>query len=256
MCLLVFAWNAARAHRLVLAGNRDEFHARPTSAMDWWPTPRILAGRDLQSGGTWLAADDSGRFAVVTNYRSPLAPTPGAPSRGELIPAFFAQNASPLDWLHRLRTHGERYAGFSLLLGTGDEIAYWSNRSDDPPRALEPGVYGLSNGLLDTPWPKLVRTRDRFRSLLTGAPTLDSLLDLMCDPTVAEDHELPDTGLGLERERFLSSPFIVGPAYGTRCSTALTIDDSRRMQAAERSYAPDGSAVGTRRFELGERGAA
>lgn len=252
MCLLVLAWNAAPARRLVLAGNRDEFHARPTAAMDWWPAPRMLAGRDLQAGGTWLAADRAGRFAVVTNYRSTHVPAHGAPSRGELIPAFFAQDAGPLAWLSRLRAHGARYAGFSLLLGDGDEVGYWSNRSDEAPRALPPGVYGLSNGLLDTPWPKLVRTRERFRSLLATAPTLDSLLDLMYDAAIAEDHELPDTGFGLERERFLSSPFIVGPEYGTRCSTALTFDLSGRLEAAERSYAPDGTAVDTRRFSPGE----
>lgn len=256
MCLLVLAWNAAHGHRLVLAGNRDEFHARAAAPMDWWAAPRMLAGRDLQAGGTWLATDAAGRFAVVTNFRSTDAPPPGAPSRGELIPSFFAQDAPALDWLERLSERGDAYAGFSLLVGDGRELAYWSNRDDAAPRALPPGVYGLSNGLLDTPWPKLVRSRARLAALLErGAPTLDALLDLMRDPRPADEHELPDTGIGRERERFLSSPFIVGPTYGTRCTTALAFDAAGRLHAAERSYAVDGSVADTRRFTLAERAA-
>lgn len=253
MCLLVFAWHAAHGHRLVLAGNRDEFHARPTAAMDWWPKPSMLAGRDLQAGGTWLAADERGRFAVITNFRSPVAPTPGAPSRGELIPDYFAGRAGPLEWLSGLQARAERYAGFSLLAGDANEVAYWSNRSASEPQALPPGVYGLSNGLLDTPWPKLVRTRERLRAhLASRAPTLDALLDLMRDTTPADDRELPDTGFGLERERFLSAPFIVGRDYGTRSTSALAFDAGGRLHAAERSYAADGSAVAVRRFAPGE----
>jgi uncharacterized protein with NRDE domain len=252
MCLLVFAWNAAPGHRLVLAGNRDEFHARPAAPMDWWREPRMLAGRDLQAGGTWLGASDDGRFAVITNFRSTAPPPPGAPSRGELIPAFFAGSTRPLAFLERLAARGERYAGFSLLLGDADGVAYWSNRADHTPRALGPGVYGLSNGLLDAPWPKLTRTRERFAAHVAGGlSTLDAVLDLMMDRHVAPDADLPDTGLGLERERLLAPAFIVGEGYGTRCTSAIAFDARGRLQAAERSYDADGRALATRRFAGG-----
>lgn len=253
MCLVVFAWNSAPGHRLVLAGNRDEFHARPTAPMEWWSAPRMLAGRDLQAGGTWLGADAGGRFAVVTNFRAPAPPpSVGMPSRGALVPAFFAQDGAPLAFLERLAADADRYAGFSLLVGDEREAAYWSNRADGPPRRLAAGVHGLSNGVLDEPWPKLSRTRARLASLLAhAAPGVDALLDLMTDREAAPTHELPDTGLGPERERFLSPAFIVGPAYGTRCTTALALDLEGGWQAAERSYDPAGRALPVRRFDGG-----
>lgn len=264
MCLLVFRWSPGAAHRLVLVGNRDEFHARPTAPMHWWESPRLLAGRDLQAGGTWLAAGDGGRFGVVTNYRSPATP-PGGPSRGALIPAFFDSRAQPREYLDALARGAHAYAGFSLLVGDGREVAYYSNHDPDGPRTLAPGTYGLSNGLLDTPWPKLVRTRERFAALLEGGaapagspleppleppfePPFEPLFSLMSDRAPAPDHALPDTGLGPERERFLSAPFIVGAEYGTRCTTVVAFDADGALLAAERSYATDGRAVGTRRF--------
>jgi uncharacterized protein with NRDE domain len=256
MCLLVFAWSAVPGTRLVLAGNRDEFHARPAAPMQWWTAPRMLAGRDLQAGGTWLGAGEDGRFAVVTNFRAPTAPAAGAPSRGELIPAYFAGRERPLAFLQRLAEDGARYAGFSLLVGDAGELAWWSNRADHGPARLEAGVYGLSNALLDTPWPKLTRTRARFAQLLAaGAPPLDGLLDVMTDRAPAAAGDLPDTGVGAERERFLSPAFIVGAAYGTRCTTALAIDEDGRLHAAERSYDAAGRALDTRRIEHGARAA-
>lgn len=264
MCLLVFRWSPAHSQRLVLVGNRDEFHARPTAPMHWWDAPRLLAGRDLQAGGTWLAAGDDGRFGVVTNFRSPATP-PGGPSRGALIPQFFASGARPREYLNTLARDAHAYAGFSLLVGDGREVAYYSNHDPDGARTLAPGTYGLSNGLLDTPWPKLVRTRERFASVLesrsTAAgdatrarpalalePLVDTLFELMADRTPAPDHALPETGLGPDRERFLSSPFIVSPQYGTRCTTVLAFDAHGTLLAAERSYGTDGRPAGTRRF--------
>lgn len=264
MCLLAFRWSPAGAHRLVLVGNRDEFHDRPTAPMHWWQSPRLLAGRDLLAGGTWLAAGDCGRFGVVTNYRS-RALQPGGPSRGALVPAFFASHATPREYLDALARDACAYAGFSLLVGDAREVAYYSNHDPDGPRTLAPGTYGLSNGLLDTPWPKLVRTRERFAALLDdgataaepvagpplappSAPPFESLFELMSDRAPAPDHALPDTGVELARERFLSAPFIVGPQYGTRCTTVVAFDADGTLRAAERSYAADGRAIGTRRF--------
>jgi uncharacterized protein with NRDE domain len=249
MCLLAVAFRTAPGLHLVLAGNRDEFHARAALPMDWWSTPRMLAGRDVVAGGTWLAAADDGRFGVVTNFRGGGAAPPGAPSRGDLLPAYFAGGAGPLDFLARLAAQEPRHAGFSLLLGDRHGLAYWSNRTGAAPRALAPGFYGLSNGALDAPWPKLTRTRARLAEMLAvGPPGTEALLELMADRTPAPDHDLPDTGIGLERERLLSAPFIVGEAYGTRCSTALVVAADGSLEAAERTWRPDGQPAFTRRF--------
>ncbi len=257
MCLLVLAWRATSDHRLVLVGNRDEFHARPTSAMHWWESPRVLAGRDLEAGGTWLGLDADGRFAVVTNHRSPPYAS-GARSRGELIPRFLAGTAGPRAYLESLRPEAAVFAGFSLLAGDRNELAYFSNRDLSGPRTLAPGVYGLSNALLDTPWPKLTRTRARLQALIDApaaqraALGAEPLLDLLTDRDRALDEELPDTGVGRDRERWLSSPFIVGPDYGTRCTTALVLRDDGAGEAIERSYGPDGGATSVQHFALPE----
>jgi uncharacterized protein with NRDE domain len=253
MCLVVLSWRVARDHRLLLGANRDEFHARPTAPLHRWAAPPMLAGRDLAAGGTWLGAHEDGRFAVVTNVREGrAAPPAGAPSRGELIPAFFAGGRGPREFLEALAADGTPRAGFTLLLGDARELACWSNVGGEAPRTLAPGTYALANGPLDAPWPKARRARAALEGLVAaGAPTPDALLDLLADRTPAADDELPDTGVGPERERFLSSAFIVGPAYGTRSTTALTIDAAGRLAAVERTYAPDGRATGARRFDGG-----
>jgi uncharacterized protein with NRDE domain len=259
MCLLVLAWRTTFDHRLVLVGNRDEFHARPARAMHWWESPRLLAGRDLEAGGTWLGVDAEGRFAVVTNHRSPPYASTGR-SRGELIPRFLAGATAPLAFLESLQAEAAAYAGFSLLAGDRDELAYFSNRDPAGPRTLAPGVYGLSNALLDTPWPKLTRTRGRLQALLAEAApepaslTAEPLLELLVDHERAADEELPDTGIGRERERWLSAPFIVGPDYGTRCTTALLLRADGTGEVVERSYERDGSAAALQRYALPEPG--
>ena len=255
MCLLVLAWRATPDHGLVLVGNRDEFHARPARAMHWWESPRLLAGRDLEAGGTWLGIDAAGRFAVVTNHRSPPYASTGR-SRGELIPRFLAGAAGPRAFLESLQPEAAAFAGFSLLAGNRDELAYFSNRDASGPRILAPGVYGLSNALLDTPWPKLTRTRERLRALLDAAPphpatiAAEPLLELLVDHERAADADLPDTGVGRKRERWLSSPFIVGADYGTRCTTALVLRSDGTGEAVERSYERDGHVTGLQRFAL------
>jgi uncharacterized protein with NRDE domain len=249
MCLLVFAWRAHPRHRLVLAGNRDEFHARPAAPADWW-TERadLLAGRDLEAGGTWLGVTRAGRFAVVTNFREMGERRPHAPSRGRLVVDYAAHTAGPVAWLEALATDAQRYAGFNLVAGDADTVAYYSNR-DGAPRALAPGIYGLSNHLLDTPWPKLERVRARFTALLRAPRVeLEDLLAPLADTTPAADDELPRTGLTHALERALSAPFIVTPSYGTRCSTALVIDGDGRCELLERRFDPAGSVAGESRF--------
>jgi uncharacterized protein with NRDE domain len=249
MCLLVFAWQTAAAQPLVLAGNRDEFHDRPAAAADWWQGGRIVGGRDLRAGGTWLAAARDGRFAVVTNYREPMAEGRGPRSRGELVTGFLQGDTEPREWARKVAQHNDDYAGFNLLLGAPDELVYLSNRGRGP-EVLAPGVYGLSNHLLDTPWPKLARTRARFTRLLAQGADTTALLDMLADRAPAADDELPDTGLPPEWERLLSSPFITDPRYGTRCSTVLRLTQGSTMELTERSFDAAGAAVDERSFEF------
>jgi uncharacterized protein with NRDE domain len=254
MCLVVLAWDTAAAERLVLVGNRDELHARATAAMDWWHAPRLLAGRDLVAGGTWLGVADGGRFGVVTNLRG--APSPAAaPSRGTLIPRFLAGHAPPEAFIGALAAEAHRYAGFSLLLGDARELWYLSNGDPGGPRRLEPGLHGLSNGTLAPEWPKVRHARARLAARLTrplGDP--EELLALLADRTPAPDAELPDTGVGLERERALSPLFIVDARYGTRSATAVVLDRDGGGRVVERSHAADGAATGVRRFRLAPPG--
>jgi uncharacterized protein with NRDE domain len=253
VCLLLFAWRPDTTHRLVLAGNRDEFHERPAAPADWWGNGAV-GGKDLRAGGSWLAAHRSGRFAVVTNFRESIEEGRGPRSRGELVTGFLESDLSPEEFAREVARRGRDYAGFNLLLGSPAELAYLSNRGRGP-ELLEPGVYGLSNHLLDTPWPKLERTRTRFTALLAaGAPT-EQLLAMLADREPAAAGELPDTGIGPEWERLLSAPFIVSPRYGTRCSTILKLLEDRNMQFTERRFDAAGNHAGQSDFHFAIDGA-
>lgn len=237
MCLLVVAWRTHPRYRVVVAANRDEFHMRPTAPLARWAEPPILAGRDLQAGGTWLGLDSRRRFGLVTNFRELARPRHTAPSRGRLVPGFLASPLSAPTYLDTLETDAQGYAGFNLLLG--DAGGLWYCATPMPPRRLDPGVYGLSNGQLDTPWPKVVKGRRALQAQL-AAPTVGGLLAILADRTAAADHELPDTGIGIELERSLSSCFILGDEYGTRASTALLIDRRGVATVAEQNFGPGG----------------
>lgn len=252
MCLLVLAWKSHPRYRLVLAGNRDEFHDRAAAPLNWWQDdPRILGGRDLKGGGTWLGVARSGRFGVVTNYRDLQAPVEGAPSRGNLIPRFLTGATSPKEFLDDLRGAALRYSGFNLLVGGTRALYYFSNRGPKAPTALAPGVYGLSNHLLNTPWPKLQRTRERFTQLL-AEPDLrpDDLFAMLADREQAPVDHLPSTGLPADWERVVSSPFIVNERYGTRCSSLLLVERNGRTVLHERRFDFAGVQTGTSRFEF------
>jgi len=248
MCLAVFGWGMNADFRLVLVANRDELHARPTAPLDWWLEPRVLGGRDLEAGGTWLAADTRGRFGLITNLRGAPAP-PGAPSRGTLIPRFLAGDASAAEFLAALATEAGRYAGFNLVLGDGDELACLSNADRSGPQRLATGIHGLSNGPPGSNWPKVRRGRERLAAAL-AAPHAETLLGVLDDRTPAADDELPDTGVGLELERLLSPPFIVAPTYGTRSTTALLLAAGGGGRVVERSFGADGGTLGTRSVVL------
>ena len=253
MCLLVLAWHAHPRYRLVVAANRDEFHERPAAPLAKWAPGDILAGRDLRAHGTWLGLDRQRRFGVITNFRDLQTPRPNAPSRGALIPDYLARTAGAQSFLKRLEPQAASYSGFNLLLSDGDSLWYASNRADSFARPLPPGVYGLSNEFLDTPWPKLRRVRRRFDAWLEdpangAAEGLFALLDDRA--TATADEELPRTGIPEEWERVLSAPFVLHPDYGTRASTVVLLEPSGAGYLAERRFDPRGALLGETQFQL------
>jgi len=249
MCLIFIAHHRHPRYPLVVAANRDEFHARPTASVDWWEdAPEVLAGRDLQAGGTWLGITRSGRFAALTNYREPGKQRREAPTRGHLVSDFLRGVERPADYLRRVAARGAHYNGFSLFAGDATALGCYSNRGGAP-RDLPPGLYGLSNHLLDTPWPK-VREGKQALGRLLARDTIDpeALLELLASRATAPDDALPETGIGTEWERRLSARFVRGPEYGTRSSTALLVDDEERVRFVERAFDAAGDATGTREY--------
>jgi uncharacterized protein with NRDE domain len=244
MCLIVFAWRAHPDYPLIVAGNRDEFYARRTRPAAWWGhSVSLLAGQDEEAGGTWLGITRRGRFATLTNVRAPSERNPHAPSRGALVLAALQASERGDRWItnHLPRTAG--FNGFNLLVGNvladsegGGSLAYFSNRLDAPPRVLEPGVYGLSNAFLDTPWPKVTRAVGRFACSIANRVRLDQLLKLMSDRQPAKDSDLPSTGVPLDWERALSAIEIRANGYGTRASTVLTVRADGLTTYFERSF--------------------
>lgn len=234
MCLIVFAYQCHPAWRLILAANRDEFYARPSASMAYWHDAKgVLAGRDLTGGGTWFGVTRAGRFAAVTNYRDPHDHRENAPSRGLLVADFLRGDVSSKAYLDDLLARADQYNGFSLLVGDRHEIYYFCDR-ENVVRELAPGLYGLSNGLLDTPWPKVERAKQRLAALVEAhAIDTDHLLAVLADEHRPADDELPDTGVSLEWERRLSPILIRSPDYGTRSSTALLIGDHGQVAVAE-----------------------
>jgi len=232
MCLILLAWRAHPRFPVVLAANRDEFFARPAAPAAWWQTPPMLAGRDLLAGGSWLGVDRSGRFAALTNYRDPSAVRSDATSRGALVAGALASVRPVREQLAELQAQARIYNGFNLLFSDGQELAVYESVPDQG-RVLGPGVYGLSNHLLDTPWPKVLAAKTALRAALVHLPDWQSLLALLRDESQAQDETLPGTGLSLEWERLLSSAFIRAPGYGTRCSTILLIDAEGRAEFHE-----------------------
>jgi uncharacterized protein with NRDE domain len=247
MCLLVLAWRTHPRYRLIVAANRDEYHERPTAPLAKWPEPNdILAGQDLRAGGTWLALDRRHRFGAVTNFRELQRPRRSAPSRGTLVPSFLGQDGGPEDFLAGMETDAPGYSGFNLLISDTDTLWYASNRMDRFARSLPPGVYGLSNEFLDTPWPKLRRVRERFESWLrapSSADPVSELFALLADREPASDGP-PQAGLSPEWERTLSAPFVIHPTYGTRSTTVLLLEPSGDSVMAERRFDPTGEKVG------------
>ncbi|WLG84607.1 NRDE family protein [Pseudomonas cucumis] len=242
MCLIVFAWRPGHAQPLIVAANRDEFYARPSLPLAQWPhAPHVYAGRDLEAGGTWLGVGANGRFAALTNIRDPLQP-PALKSRGELVAQFLSGDMSIDDYLTDVVGRSSEYAGFNLLIGHTNELWHFNARETEAVM-LQPGIYGLSNAGLDTPWPKVLKAKAALSEVL-GDPQPQALLALLSDPQTAPLAELPDTGVGQATETLLSSVFIQSPTYGTRASTALIVQADGVRHMVERSLGPYGGHLG------------
>lgn len=252
MCLILFSYKSHPDYPLILAANRDEFFKRPTASADFWhDVPELLGGRDLRHGGTWLGITKKGRIAAVTDYRDPFTQKKDAPSRGLLVSGFLKGKEKPFEYLQRISKEAHRYNGFSLVLGNVSSLYYYSNRNNKI-EGLSQGIYGLSNHLLDTPWPKVKKGKEAFRKILSQNknPSPEALFEILADTKRPEDTLLPDTGVGLERERVLSSIFISTPDYGTRSSTILFIDKENHVTFIERVFHPESKQIKTERHEF------
>lgn len=250
MCLILFSLGHHPGYPLVVAANRDESYDRPAASIAFWDdAPHIAGGRDLRAGGTWLAITRQGRWAALTNFRRAKSWRDDAPSRGHLVSDFVRGTMTPAAYVDALRAHARAYNGFNLLVGDRTGLWYISNRDDDP-RQVEPGIHGLSNHLLDTPWPKVIMGREalgRISSQPVPAMT-EALAQALATRSVPPNSTLPDTGIGLTEERLLSPPFIAAPHYGTRMSTILLVDDAGNVSMEERTFGPDGTYMHTTRL--------
>jgi len=237
MCLIILSYRMHARYPLILAANRDEFYERPSAPVSLWhDAPDLIAGRDLKSGGTWLGITKKGRLAAVTNYREPGSFRENAPSRGWLVKDFLCGQEEPKAYLKKTAERMDQYNGFSLILGDTSSIYYFSNRGDM--LELSPGMYGLSNRLLDTAWPKINRGKEALGSLLSKAdnPLPEDIFSILSDQSKPVDNELPETGVGLEWERILSSIFITSPVYGTRSSSVIMIDRKNHVMFIEKIF--------------------
>ncbi|KRG64106.1 hypothetical protein ABB26_09205 [Stenotrophomonas humi] len=251
MCLVTLAWNSHPRWRLAMAGNRDEFHARPTAPLQRWAEPQesVIAGRDLRSGGSWMGVNARGHAAVVTNVRDPTAAT-GGPSRGELIASYLGGALDATHYTRALANRAGEFAPFNLLVADAKTCTYLGNHPAGW-QNLPPGIHGMSNGSLDAPWPKTLRLMRAMETWSTQeTPTLDPLWRALADETRAADTALPHTGVPIELERRLSSAFIRGADYGTRASTVILIDHAGRGFIHERRFGPEGVFQGETRVEI------
>jgi len=237
MCLIVFANNVHPKYKLVFAANRDEFYDRPSEQAEFWKEhPNLLAGKDLKAGGTWMGITKQGKFAAITNYRDLKNIKNDAPSRGNLTLDFLISNISAEEYYNKLKPSLDNYNGFNLLLGDIDSLYYFSNNTDGIQK-LDSEIYGISNALLNTPWPKVEKAKQQLGNLLKQEDVHPfEVIDILKNTTTAKDENLPDTGVGLELERMLSSIFIKSEKYGTRCSSVILVDNENKVQFVEKFF--------------------
>jgi uncharacterized protein with NRDE domain len=255
MCLILIASKSHPVYPLIIAANRDEFYHRPTAPLSFWDDhPEILAGRDLQGKGTWLGVTKKGRIAAVTNYRDPEKINPNAPSRGLLVSNFLISDQPPADYLNAIENLNENYNGFNLVVGDSKQLWWYSNRKNNILK-IGTGIHGISNHLLDTPWPKIKKSTSGLHDILNTSDPIDpeDIFQLLADTNRPADKNLPDTGVGLEWERILSSVFVTSEIYGTRSSAVILLDTTGNLLFLERTYktgAHTPTAVETRRYGI------
>jgi len=249
MCLIFLSINNHPTYKLIIAANRDEFYQRQTTAANYWTDhPEIIGGRDLEASGTWMAMNKNGRISMVTNYRDLKNLKQRAPSRGALVSNFLTSEKNEKEYLEEIEMRANQYNGFNLIVGNADALWYLSNYKKGIERVSD-GIHGLSNSLLDTPWPKVEQGKKKFEAII-ASPQVQAqpLFSMLFNEQLAEDSQLPDTGVGLERERMLSAIFIKSPNYGTRCSTVVLIDQKDNVIFSERVYDLNTFAYTTKAF--------
>ena len=253
MCLIALAWRARADLPLAVAANRDEWRERPAQAAHWWPDhPQLLAGRDLQAGGTWLGVTRGGRFAAVTNFRDPSDKRTDVKSRGALVSEFLLGADPPARFLASLAARARDYNGFNLILGDADTLFYFGSR-EGVARRIEPGVHGLSNHVLDEPWPKVTFGCEAMARAAADADPAPALFEMLSDTAAVADDRLPETGVGLEWERRLAAPLIVGSEYGTRASTVVTVSAGDEVFFEEKTRTAEGGLAGVSMFRFSLR---
>ena len=237
MCLIVFANNVHPKYKLIFAANRDEFYNRPSEQAEFWKEyPDLLAGKDLQAGGTWMGITKQGKFAAITNFRDLKNHTNDAPSRGNLTLDFLINDDSPVEYYNKLKPDLNDFNGFNLLLGNVDELFYFSNKTEGL-QELQTGIHGISNAILNTPWPKVERSKRHLESLIQQEDiNVWEVIAILKDTSIAKDEELPDTGVGLDLERMLSPVFIKSEKYGTRCSSVVMVDKENNVKFVEKFF--------------------
>jgi uncharacterized protein with NRDE domain len=255
MCLIVFANNFHPDYKLIFAANRDEFYNRPTEAAHFWNDhPDLLAGKDLQAGGTWMGITKSGRFAAITNYRDMKNIKVNVPTRGNLTLDFLISDISPGKYFKQINSELKNYNGFNLILGDVNNLFYISNIKSEIIK-IEPGIHGLSNAFLDTKWPKVEMSKQRLKDAINNKQISENqLMKILDDINFADDDKLPDTGLEKELERVLSSVFIKTGKYGTRCSTVLLVDKNNNVKFIERTFIPEENKFNRNEFNFKIKG--
>ncbi len=253
MCLAVIARNVHDRFGLIIVANRDEYHARPTQVAEVWQDhPQVLAGRDVRAGGTWLGLSATGKIGLLTNYREPGNQCPDAPSRGALVSDFLTQTQDAKQYARAICSDAKQFNGFNLLLADTHSVHYVSNRTKEFESCLADGVHGLSNALMDTAWPKVIRTQAAVTQLLSDGLAVDAeaLFEIFRDTQPAQRSEMPDTGLTPARELQLSSPFILDDHYGTRCTTVVMADHCGKTYFEERTFNNKGHVTNIAKWEL------
>lgn len=254
MCLIAFAYKSHPDYKLILAANRDEFYERPARGAQFWDEeglPEILAGKDLKAGGTWMGINKDKKWGALTNYRDPSWKRQDPPSRGELVLEYLNSGSAPKAFMSQLSGHAQEYMGFNLLAGNTEELFHYSNHSKEITR-LEPGIHGLSNALLNSPWPKLEQAKSDLQRIISSEGfSSEDLFEMLTNADTAPDDQLPDTGIPKKWEKAISSVFIKTENYGTRCSTVLMIGQQDQVTFIERRYNPiDASVIEINHFNF------